>query len=121
MNNVKATGQRPVTTNGEYSPPTGWVCYYIWDHTGNGYYTPHYINYQIENLIDLELADLKDYIIYDLERWAAHSDRYGLDIFVNVMPPVSVLNSERINLRNTIERKQEALKEIERLLTNTQD
>lgn len=116
--------ERPVNSDGDKA--TRWLCYYICDASGNSFNKPNWVHYGSHMLLDTEKEDLRDYILYNLETWALHADRYRLDIFVNVMPPIEVLEKECQNLRRSIRNKQDALGLIEkqlfeqRVLTNVQ-
>lgn len=117
--------ERPVNSDGIVA--TGWFCYYICDKSGVSFNKPNWVNYGSHLLLDTEKEDLRDYILYNLETWALHADRYRLDIFINVMPPAEVIEKECKTLRNAIRNKQDALAALEtqlfrqRVLTNVQE
>lgn len=117
--------KRPVNEDG--TEATGWFCYYIWDKSGSSHDKPRWVNYGSHLLLDTEKEDLRDYVLYNLETWALHADRYGMDIFINVMPPAEVIEAECKNLRSAIRNKQDALAALEtqlfrqRVLTNVQE
>lgn len=112
------SNNRPVTEDGTYDPPTGWICYYIAGR-GGSLDRPNYIEYRIKTEDDYD--DLRDYILYNLETWAVHSE-YRMEIFNNVMPPMEVLEKaekDSLALAKHYTHKAERIKKMihEKMLT----
>lgn len=105
---------RPVNEDG--TEATGWFCYYICDKSGMHFNKPNWVNYGSHLLLDTDKGSLEEYILHYLETWALDADRYSLDIFINVTPPIEVVEDECNKLRRLIDNKQAALDLLEHQL-----
>lgn len=83
----------------------GWLKYFIWDSSGSGKHSPHYlyVGNMFNGMSDRVLDDeLRDYILNYHEQWAMYAESYSFSYEMNVTPPYEVLKEETERLQKKI-------------------